>query len=344
MVIVTRNRPDMLALSLPLILAQTRLPERVIVVDGSDDPGPVAELLERIAAGSPTPVEHVPSPPGMTRQRNIGLARSAAEVVIFPDDDSLLYAEAAAEIMAAYERDAEGIVAAVCAAPALTPPTEVEGEAVPTPPGSERLGIRLRHRIVETGRLLNPFLTIGTRLNARHRAPPWLGESDCVTVPYMTGFRMSFRRNAIAGGFDETFDRYCWFEDIDASFSAMRHGLVIAAHRALIHHHRVPGPRGAGRTIGLWAILNCGYVAMKHVRANPRVFGEPWREVLRLRVYCLGRLVAYTLAALKPFGRARLLGAMVGFARLGDLLAAPPEQLSERYRLLTRDTQIREPA
>lgn len=336
-VIATRNRPGLLALSLPLILAQTRPPTRVVVVDGSDDPAPVADLLAR-HAGGPVPVERLGSPPGLTRQRNAGLARTGADIVLFPDDDSLLYPDAAAEIMAAYERDAEGAVAAVCAAEAERPPPGALPDGAGAAAGGwRRAAGRLRQRLVRAGAAGNPFLTIGDRLNARHRTPDWLAEQAAVAVPYMTGFRMSFRRSALAAGFDETLARYGWFEDIDASFSAMRHGLVIGANRALIYHHRVAGPRGAGRTVGLWAVLNRGYVAMKHVRANPDVFPDPAREALRLRAFCLGRLAAYGLGATSPFGRARLAGAAAGFRRLGGLVSAPGDTLADRYRTLAEE-------
>ena len=55
-VIATRNRPQALALSIPLILGQSRPPEKLIVIDSSDDhaavAGIVAETVARAVAES----------------------------------------------------------------------------------------------------------------------------------------------------------------------------------------------------------------------------------------------------------------------------------------------------
>ena len=88
-VIATRNRPQALALSIPLILGQSRQPRKLIVIDSSDDHAPVAEAVAKMTArwNGRVVVEH--SAPGLPRQRNRGIAHVEAEAVIFPDDDSL---------------------------------------------------------------------------------------------------------------------------------------------------------------------------------------------------------------------------------------------------------------
>ena len=50
MVIATRNRPEALALSIPLILGQSRKPRKLIVIDSSDDHAPVAEAVAETVA------------------------------------------------------------------------------------------------------------------------------------------------------------------------------------------------------------------------------------------------------------------------------------------------------
>jgi hypothetical protein len=49
-VIATRNRPEALALTIPLILGQSRQPEKLIVIDSSNDHGPVADVVARVTA------------------------------------------------------------------------------------------------------------------------------------------------------------------------------------------------------------------------------------------------------------------------------------------------------
>ncbi len=351
-VMATRNRPEAVRLSLPLILGQSHPPRRVVLVDSSDDPAPI-EAIAGAAARAGAPVDLHRSAPGLTRQRNLGLAAldaagDSAEIVLFPDDDSLLYPDAAAKMMAVYARGPE--VAAVGAAEAAAPPGGVDLAGSYAAPARGRLAaaaLRARKRIVRGAAAANPFLAVGARLNAVHPRPGWLAEERAVPVAYLTGFRMSFRRAALAGapglapGFDEALERYAWFEDVDASFAAMRHGLVLGAEGALIHHHRFPGRRGDGRAIGLWAMLNRAYVVMKHVRAAPEVFPNPGREAMRLRLYLAGRAAAYGAMARDRWGIARARGAAAGLARAGRLLAptaapglAGTEELARRYRAL----------
>ncbi|MEO0831049.1 MAG: hypothetical protein AAFY03_11410, partial [Pseudomonadota bacterium] len=157
-------------------------------------------------------------------------------------------------------------------------------------------------------------------------------------VPYITGFRMSFRRNVIAKtGFDETLRKYGWFEDIDASWCALQHGILVGSDKARIYHHRVAAARAGGHRMGLWAILNRGYIVMKHVHANPKVFPKPSRETLRLGLYCRARAMAYRLMARDTFGKDRAKGAADGLVALPKLTAASAKDLPGIYSSLEAD-------
>ena len=340
-IMATRNRPEAVDLSLPLILRQTRLPRQVLIVDSSDDGGPIEAIVAREAADTEVPVRYIRSAAGLTHQRNTGLARSEADVVIFPDDDSLLYLDAAERIMEIYEADTGGAIAGVAARPVDRAPPETTGdlegyEAERTSPLRSALsGVRQRLKTVFAR--ANPFLSVGMQLNAQHPDPAWLAAQEAVVVPYMTGFRMSFRRAVIAKtGFDETLKKYGWFEDIDASYSAMQTGKVVAATRARIYHHRVAASRANGHTMGLWAILNRGYVVMKHVRANPQVFPSPDREAAGLLRYCRARTMVYRAKGRDAFGRDQARGAAEGLAELPRLTAADPQELARIYTGLAR--------
>lgn len=338
-VLATRNRPAAVALSLPLLLKQTRPAAQILVVDSSDDPAPIRTLAQAAAAVAPMPVIYLRAAAGLTHQRNVGLARCSADVVIFPDDDSLLYPDAAAEIMAIYERDTGRVIAGVAARPVDHAPPETDGDLgayAAEEVGAPRAALRrVRQTVKEALGFANPFVATGRALSAQHRAPDWLAAADATVVPYMTGFRMSFRRRVIAAtGFDETLRRYGWFEDIDASYSALRRGLLVTAGKARLHHHRVASGRAAGHRMGLWAILNRTYVVMKHVRANPQVFRHPGREIVRLGVYCRLRTLAYRTMARDGYGRERAQGAREGVISMSALTGAAPEALIETYRRL----------
>lgn len=338
-VMATRNRPEAVALSLPLLLRQTRLPDQIIIVDSSDDPTPIEALAQAAAATAPIPVLFRRASAGLTHQRNVGLTECRADVVLFPDDDSLLYLDAAAQIMEIYEADTGGVIAGVAARAVDAPPPETEGdlgayEAEKT--SALRSGLRwLRQQIKEVSGFANPFVATGRRLSRQHPRPDWLAARQAVVVPYMTGFRMSYRRDVAARhGFDEALRKYGWFEDIDGSFSALRDGLVVTALQARLYHHRVAAARANGHRMGLWAILNRGYVVMKHVRANPGVFPHPGREARRLGLYCRLRALAYGLMARDGFGRERAQGARDGLRLLRQIIDAPAADLAETYRKL----------
>jgi glycosyltransferase involved in cell wall biosynthesis len=336
-VIATRNRPEAVALSLPLLLTQTRLAAQIFIVDSSDDPGPINALATTFARQTDIPVHYMRAAAGLTLQRNVGLQHCLSDVVIFPDDDSLLYPDAAERMMEVYEADTAGHIAAVCAASAATAPDaskalldQLDADNISK---GRRVMRRVRQRLKEALGGLNPFVAVGTRLNAQHRLAPGISAMDVVTVPYMTGFRMSFRRTVIAQtGFDEALRKYGWFEDIDASYSAMRQGMVVGARRAKIFHHRFAGARANGRVMGRWAILNRGYIVMKHVDANAAIFPHRGRERVRLTLYCVLRTASYLALMRGHYGRERFLGAFDGLRKLAGLTKASGPALVARYR------------
>jgi glycosyltransferase involved in cell wall biosynthesis len=91
-VIPTHGRPDQLERSLASVLAQTRLPDEVIVVDDLAHP-PTAALVVRIAEQHRSvrvqylQVADRAGRPGASRSRNAGAASSASDIVGFLDDD-----------------------------------------------------------------------------------------------------------------------------------------------------------------------------------------------------------------------------------------------------------------
>ncbi len=281
-VIATRDRPDALALSVPALLGQSRRPSKLIVIDASDNHAAVRRTVERAAKGwnGEVIVEH--SPPGLTRQRNRGLAHVDAPVVFFPDDDSIFLEGASAEIMSVYDRDDCGRIAGVCAAEAASPPDGLLPNACTSVRGNSALRrgtLLLRRWLERRFYVLKPALLLGRTLNAGSRLPEWLAEMDVVPVEYMTGFRMTFRTDAIRPtGFDEALGAYGLEEDVDASFTAMRAGLVVGARRARVYHHRWPNKRGDPYALGRMEVLNRAHVLLKHARGAPGT--EPLRDAI----------------------------------------------------------------
>jgi glycosyltransferase involved in cell wall biosynthesis len=334
-VIATRNRPEALALSIPLILGQSRQPDKLIVIDSSDDHTPVAEAVAKAAAGwrGEVIVEH--SGPGLPHQRNVGLAHVSADVTIFPDDDSLFHPGVSQAMMEVYERDTDGVIAGVCAVPDLRPPAGVLPESsyrMTKTHRREARSQRLRSRLDKRLSHLNPAKFVGDALMARQSRPDWVGTYEVPLVEYMTGFRMSFRTDRIrAVGFDETLSGYALNEDIDASLAVAHHGLLVGARSARIYHHRFPGGRPEPYRSAAIGILNPVYVISKHLGASLLSETERRGARARLRAFMRLQLLAAVLAVFRSGGGKRLQGTLAAHREGFRLLSVPPAKLSAAY-------------
>ncbi len=346
-VIATRNRPEALALSIPLILGQSRQPERLIVIDSSDNHAPVAETVARAARDWPGEVIVDHTSPGSSYQRNRGLAHVRSDIVVFPDDDSLMHPGTTEAIMDVYERDPEEYFAGVCAADAREPPPRIlSGTKYAMSPQHERAARfgRTRNKLVKMFNSLEPAMYVGNLLKQRYSAPKWFDEWDCVLVEYMTGYRMSFRTNAIKSVcFDETLKDYAYCEDFDASCAIARHGALVGARRARIYHHRFPGGRGDLFKLGVMRVLNRSYVVLKN--AEDSGFTSQEKAKLRQLIKSFYRLkVLLTLARFhRREERDQLRGVLSARRELDRLLAAPREELPQVYTEAMRRALGRRP-
>ncbi|STZ75620.1 glycosyltransferase family 2 protein [Bergeriella denitrificans] len=92
LIITTYNRPDALALVLQSALAQTRLPDEIIIADdgsGAD----TAALIEAFRSRSPVPVKHAWRPDDGFRAaeaRNRAIALAQSDYIVLIDGDMLL--------------------------------------------------------------------------------------------------------------------------------------------------------------------------------------------------------------------------------------------------------------
>jgi GT2 family glycosyltransferase len=330
-VVATRNRPEALRLSVPRFLRQTLRPARIIVVDSSDDPAEPRRAVEEAVRGSGIEVIFIAGPRGASRQRNLGLELVRAGITVFPDDDSMWADDTAEELVRVYDLDVEGKVGAVCGRPVLG------FEAIDRSlPADERYRIstvdvvdayvsNFRRGLTDRTRP-EPFVVFGRSFHAGWTLPSWCGELDVVPVEWMTGFRMSFRTDVIrACPFDENLSSYSLFEDVEASFAVMSTGrMVLGARRARVYHHRFPGKRGNGRTLGAIQILNRAYVIARRAPV-----GHPARAALY--PFSKGKCWSYLTRAWSRFGFDRLRGAWAATREVPRLAGLPPERALEGY-------------
>jgi hypothetical protein len=99
-------------MSIPLILKQDVSPERLIVVDASDDHDSirteVSEISERLGFENTVIVKSDTA--NSARQRNIGLQFVQSPVVMFPDDDAMWHEGFASSVLKIYQADMCGQV------------------------------------------------------------------------------------------------------------------------------------------------------------------------------------------------------------------------------------------
>lgn len=323
-VIATRNRPEALRLSLPLMLAQSRPPARIVIVDSSDDHGAVEDAVRSATSGATVPVELLASEAGSSHQRNVGIERASSEVIMFPDDDSLWRENVAGAMMRAYEHGAE--VAAVCAAETPEPPPGVldgaSGAYAMTAKDRAKQKVAHTRAAVERALAPDPFVRFGREQWRRHGTPAWLAQENTVLVEWMTGFRMSFRREVIEKiRFCESLGRYALFEDVEASYAAWREGLVVGARDAQVYHHKAPGSRAGAKRLGAAQLLNRAYIIARHAE-------HPGRWASRVSRYAKYKALQYRVGG----GGERLIGARRAVREIPAIMHASRDELDAVYR------------
>jgi glycosyltransferase involved in cell wall biosynthesis len=330
--IITRNRPAALALSLPLILKQSVQPQQVIIVDSSDDKAPALGIVARASRTSATSIVLLHSKRGTALQRNVGLEKVTADVTLFLDDDSLLLDDAILNIMRVYQRDSEEVIGGVCSREADWVPDDIINGARKAyemrAPDRWKLRVSSLRYKFEQKAFPDPLQLHGRSLLDVRPPPAWLAEENAVLVEHMTGFRMSFRTKLIRQfGFDEALSDYALGEDIDVSFSAARTHLLVGARNAGIFHYKDPGRRAPGLTMGVIQILNNAYIICKHSPPS-----SPARA--SMASFFGYKIALYALAAHSPYGRDRFVGAIRAYKGLPALMEAPPHDLASVYLAL----------
>ncbi len=109
-VIITRNRPEEVRMVVHDLMAQTAIPEEIIIVDASDEKVDMSDLQENRES---TVVEVLKSRPDICKQRNIGLQSACGEIITFFDDDVRLQNNYCEAVMRRFSEDSEGEITAI---------------------------------------------------------------------------------------------------------------------------------------------------------------------------------------------------------------------------------------
>ena len=297
-VVCTRNRPGDLAECLASLARQTRPADEVVVVDASDG-GASRAVVDGLSERLPG-LRHLSTVPGLTRQRNLGVAWSSGEVVTFLDDDVVLERDYLARIADLFALD-----------PTLA---GVEGTvAIPVPRGRRRLANAFRGFFLMNS-LGRPRGVKRSGFVAYDPAP-----RGVQPVTSLVGCNMSYRREVFARfRFDEWFAGYGLGEDQDFSYRVGQRLKLVQTPHARLEHRVSPVARASLPALHEMTVVNHFYFVAKNLRPTPLTWlAFAWSEV--------GELVS----VLKTADRASIVGKLRGWRRVGAMIAHPRLRVRE---------------
>jgi len=289
-VVATKDRPDELRRLWASLLAQSRPPDEVVIVDASARPSP--------PSGEPDGVRPVlrfvrSAVASASRQRNLGLDAVGPEVdlVGFLDDDAVLE-PGAVEAMLRFWSQAGPDAAGAAFNMANHPPLDLPG--LKRTPIAERLGLYSRRggEVTASG-----FQTMIGTVAADVRVD-WLPSGASV---WRHGVFSCHR-------FDEWFEGYSYLEDLDFSYRVGKTGRLAVVAAARYRHLPAAGGRGGGYAFGVREALN----RVRFVRKNPELSLAKCRAALAARLLMSA---AAGVRELQPAHLARAWGNAVGLAR-----------------------------
>lgn len=238
-VICTKDRPDDLARCLDSLSRQTRMPEEVVVVDASATT--VESVVDEFRAkvGDATVVKLLRTEPGLTRQRNLGVAATAGSVVLFLDDDTVLDPDYVKELGSVFEEDRQGSIGGV------------GGTIVPdTTPRESALRRAVRRMFLLPG-------YGGGRIKRSGYAEFALSPRVRMEVEFLSGCNMSFRREVLETlRFDERLSGYALGEDVEFSYRVSRSWRLVLTPDARLEHREAEGGRPLGGARAEMAVRN----------------------------------------------------------------------------------------
>lgn len=297
--IATLNRHDVLMVALAHVLRQTRPPEAIVVVDASDNWEEGRARAEEMLTDRPgIRLDYMTSPVrSSATQRNLAISRASSDVVFMIDDDSFLHDDCAERLMEIYEADTGGEVAGIGATLVDENPAAAgaDGPAIPERKETGRVSLdRMARKALGTrlGRWINRELLYQSAemLFLRYDEPRMRPVPDAVAhldvqaAPFMPGSGMSFRREMGAKEpFDPALRYYAAFEDLDVAYRISRHGALLRANRARLHHFEAASGRIKRQKVIAFQLLNMAVFLKRHA-ADPEAHLPAYKTMMRRRL------------------------------------------------------------
>lgn len=284
LVICTYRRPQPIRRVLEAITRQTRVPNEIVIVDGS--PGEETEKVVKMLQCR----EILPSlryfrvPPehrGLTRQRNYGIARANGEIIAFLDDDTVPEPDYFEELLTCFVRhpDALGIGGFIVSDELQW--KQVDGKRPPSlsvlrwGDWERREDFRWRARkILGLDSPLPPgWMPPSSHGRSTSSYPP---NGDDHHVEFIMGGASAWRHEVFENHtFSTYFDGYGLYEDLDFCVRVSRDGPLYLCTRARLAHYHAPSARPNQFRYGIMVVRN-GWFVWRRRWPNP-----PWSARIR---------------------------------------------------------------
>jgi len=232
-VIATLDRPARLEITLRTLLAQTRPPAKIVIVDASRND----ESRFRIEAlDSAVPIDYRPAERASSaRQRNEGAARVATPLIAFVDDDVVLPPALFSRLIAPFEAKGGGNVGGVAG--------RIVGTGHPKPKGLLRCYYRILAGYDDPtygarlfGAAINTFPCYEEQVDSEDRN----GLDGLIESEWLSSTCVLFRRDLFERERFPDFDGYSFMEDVHLSARIGKTHRLFFDGKALYEHHSAP--------------------------------------------------------------------------------------------------------
>lgn len=282
-VICTLNNYSGLEQCLKSIRSQSRLPEEIVIVHGSNSNG-IPELLDKIFNGCSMQKKYIRAERSLVIQRNVGIRESVCDVVMFLDDDVVLTSTYIKEIMFTYEESQELLGG-------------VQGCII------QDILDSLDNKIYKCFSLAH-FGEIGVVTPSAW--PCFLGSPTVDSyVEVFNGCMMSFRRDIlIKYNFDENLHKYWLLDDVELSFRISRNYKLMQTPRALLYHLSSSGSYESEAKLRMMSVANNYYFFKKYYHLGKFSFSSFfWSQFGNLLYTFYRSLKAKSLKGLLGYSR-----------------------------------------
>jgi GT2 family glycosyltransferase len=344
--IATLNRAEVLLRTLAFAAEQTCPPSQIVVIDVSEDWQQTAVRAADLMAAWPDIELLYQTHPvrSSATQRNAGLLLCEHDIVFMIDDDSFMHHDCAAQILQVYAADPDHAVACVAARlvpdlPTVQPAqTGTDTAQLARKSSGRRSGSDgLKAHILRTrlGRWFNRKVLFQNKdeLFLKYdeprdkQVPAGLSHLNVLPVSFMPGSAMTVRRDvALREPFDTALRYYAAFEDLDVAYRYARHGAVLRAVDAKLHHFEAAGGRVKRKKLVIFQLLNM-VVFLKRHAAQPDDWIRPYRAMLRRRL--LGEILKDALSGRLNFPQTA--GVLTVMCHWRDVWSRDSEELDRWY-------------